>query len=150
MARKNRKNLGTTLLAAGGAAIGGYYIGNSVDNSSTSPSTSAFASYSVIIPAIIGALGWFLLKGRNKQAANGLLLGGLAGAGYGYMQYSKMTAGAYTPGGGVAAYLGAPRQTPAVRRALLNPNGSAMGATILPPALRTKSPAYPGNAWARR
>jgi len=149
MARKSTKKLGTTILAAGGAAIGGYYIGQSVDQNSASPATNAFMSWSVLVPAIVGALGWFLLKGRNKQAANGLLLGGMLGAGYGYMQYSSNTAMAATPGGGMAAYLGAGRPA-AVRRALRNPNGSALGSTILPPALRSKSPAYPGNAWARR
>jgi hypothetical protein len=164
-----RKSMITTLLAAGAAGAGGYYVGETMD--AKSAPTSKFTAKAVLIPGLAGVLGYFVLRRKNPPAAKGLLYGGLAGAAYGYFKgtaspgaggtASATGAGTNTqassamsaaPGGRrrrMAAYLGAgQRANPAVRKILNSPTGAGIG-SILPKRLQSGSSAFPNSAWSR-
>ena len=98
-------NIGTMVLAGAGSGLGGYLIGNQANAKRTTAPASAVQSYSVLFPAALGVLGWLLLRKKNPSAAKGLLVGGIAGAGWGYYEFGKKPAAA-------AAASGAASNTP--------------------------------------
>jgi hypothetical protein len=91
-------NVGTMVLAGAGSGLGGYLIGNQANAKRTTPAASAVQSYSVLFPAALGVLGWLLLRKKNPSAAKGLLVGGIAGAGWGYYEFGKAAAPASAAG----------------------------------------------------
>ena len=150
------KALLTPAIAAAGAGAGGYYVGYSMDVSSAP--TSALTSKAVMIPAVAGVLGWFLLRKKKASAAKGLLYGGLAGAAYGYYKYGTdlAAAGPAAPAISAApgrrrrrmgAYLGA--RPGSVARILNSKSGSGLG-NILPRRIQSGNPAFKSDAWARK